>query len=67
MECIDCKFFKMVDDLRGVIDEDYWGRCRRYPPVMIPDSEDMEIPFEWEYPFVGVGYWCGEFTGKEIT
>ena len=56
--CTKCSFFKV-----DAVDIDC-GRCRRYPPVMVPDNEDDSLPYEWAYPFVGEDDSCGEFKAK---
>ena len=60
-ECVGCLFFNMIDDLRQTDMGGYGGECRRSPRTMVPDSEDIELPYEWKYPFVIEGDWCGEF------
>lgn len=47
--CANCKFF-VVDK-----EEDY-GRCHRYPPVVVPEAD----LYSFEFPVVNEDDFCGE-------
>ena len=40
------------------------GECRRYPPVLVPnsyDSDGEDIYNSCEFPMVSATNWCGEY------
>ena len=56
MKCEDCKWWDK--DLERV-KEKYEGICRRFPPIMAENNENI-------YPVTTDYDWCGEFHSKEI-
>jgi len=49
-ECGSCEHF---DNFEGHGLAAGYGKCRRYPPVMMDN--------DWSLPSVGEADWCGEF------
>jgi hypothetical protein len=47
--CANCRYH--------VLDkEEDFGRCHRYPPIMVPEGDQ----YSFEYPAVNPDDWCGE-------
>jgi hypothetical protein len=55
--CSSCTYFDQV----GKADEPI-GRCRRYPPGLVPASQIPHVitSERWAYPIVQASFWCGE-------
>lgn len=51
--CEKCRYYYTTDDTG-----DDAARCRRYPPVVAPDTED----YRWADPFTFPYEWCGEYA-----
>lgn len=56
MKCSECKF---VDTNTYRFLKFF---CRRYPPVLIIDSDDE---YRYGYPYVDRNDWCGEFKSRK--
>lgn len=56
-DCTNCRHFKERTDSH---DQERWGTCHRYPPVLVGGSED-EAPSSL-FPLVEPLDYCGEFA-----
>ena len=78
--CENCKFWRPVSEGHPAIKSHYCepgeaGDCRRYPPVMLQESEiDWEAadafflsPMGWFHPCTDQEYWCGEYQRKAVA
>lgn len=59
-QCANCRYAQVIG----------WGnsliRCRRRPPVIVPDLLDENDQVVWgQWPMTGQENWCGEWTPKE--
>jgi len=70
--CKTCKFYIRHSFLTDEIlkrdqDDEFYGDCRRYPPVLwVQDVslEDSDKDYQWRCPTVLESYWCGEWKLK---
>jgi hypothetical protein len=49
--CGSCAFYKADQG-------DAYGRCRRHPPVMVPEGEE----YSFDFPVVNADDWCGSYV-----
>lgn len=55
MKCQNCAFYRAQRDEDGRLEE--YGRCHRYPPVMVPEAE----MHSFDFPTVNEEDFCGEW------
>ena len=55
MKCQNCAFYRPQRDDDGRLEE--YGRCHRWPPVMVPGDESHDFDF----PTVTEEDFCGEW------
>lgn len=71
--CETCRFWvEEFDGKKGPSDplddtDEPWGRCRRYPPVLIEIPANLYQGGSCQQPITMPYDWCGEWQAKPTT
>lgn len=63
--CVNCRFWRRLDDDEQIPSLDVIGECRRYPPAVFELDKNTDDPIQ-ALPETLARFWCGEH-GRSIT
>lgn len=58
--CGNCRYWRRLDDVEQMPEEDVLGECHRYPPVIV------SVEGEQALPICEAQHWCGEH-GRSVN